>query len=98
MTIPDDVDLKPLKLAYRRSLETFGKVGQRNPRILQQSLMGDSGGSSEDQNADRNVDSKDCAYEGSDGDKDSFGKVNRSNLCYFVAKNLSAFPLCIDTL
>jgi hypothetical protein len=38
-----------------------------------QSLMGDSGGSSDDQNANTNADSKDCTHEVSDGNKDSIG-------------------------
>lgn len=48
-------------------------------KCCNQSLKGDSGGSSEAQNTDRNVDNKDCAHEISEGNGDSPGNWAR---CY----------------
>jgi hypothetical protein len=44
--------------------------------------MGNSGVSLEDQNAKRNMDSKDFALEVSDGKKNSIGNWTRSHSCY----------------
>jgi hypothetical protein len=57
--------------------------------------MSDPWGSSEDQNVGRNVDSKSCAHEISE---DSTEDYTRGDLCYILAKNLSTFCLCPDTL
>jgi hypothetical protein len=56
-----------------------------------QILMGDSYGNSEDQNADRNVDSKDDTPEVADDNKDSFGNWTRSHECYILINILSTF-------
>jgi hypothetical protein len=53
-----------------KSLE---KGDRESLECCKQSLMGNSSGSSEDQSANRNTDSKDCAHEVSDGNKDSTG-------------------------
>jgi hypothetical protein len=60
--------------------------------------MGDFGGSSENQNGDRNVDSKNSAREISDGDKNSIGNWTRGHSCYILAKNLSTFYMHPETL
>jgi hypothetical protein len=52
--------------------------------------MSDSGGSSEDQNADRNVDSKDNANESSYGNENSIGNQTKGHSYYILVKNLSA--------
>jgi hypothetical protein len=59
-----------------------------------QSLLGDSGGSSEDQNAGENANNKDCVHEISDGNKDSICNWTSGHSCYIVEKNLSIFLLC----
>jgi hypothetical protein len=51
-------------------LEILARVSLEH---YKQSSMGDSNGSSEDQNADRKADQKDCAHEVSNGNKDSIG-------------------------
>jgi hypothetical protein len=61
-------------------------------------LISDSGGSSEDQNANRNVDSRDCARKVSVGHKNSVGSWTRGHLCYILEKNLTTFCLCPETL
>jgi hypothetical protein len=64
-----------------------------------QSLMGDSGGRREDQNADRNVDIKDYAHELSDGDKDSIGNWTKTgHLCDNLAKDLPVVCLHLEIL
>lgn len=60
--------------------------------------MGISEMSSEDQKANRNVDSKDWAQEFSDGNENSFGNGIRDHLFYIHAKNLSTFFLCLRIL
>lgn len=59
--------------------------------------MGAFGGSAE-QNVDKNVDSKDCVHRVSDGNEDFLGNWTGSHSCYILAKNLSAFCLCPETL
>jgi hypothetical protein len=56
-----------------------------------QSLMGDPGGSSQDQSANRNVDSEVCAPEVSDGNKDSIGYWTTGHVCSILANELSTF-------
>lgn len=53
--------------------------------------MADSGESSEDQNVDRNMVSKDRACEVSDGNKDAVGNWTQDHLCYILAKNVSTY-------
>jgi hypothetical protein len=53
--------------------------------------MGDSSGSSENQNAGRNMDRKDCAHKVLGGNEDSVGSWTRGHAYYIVAKNLSIF-------
>jgi hypothetical protein len=53
---------------------------------------------SENQNADRNTDNKDCAHEVSDGNEDSTGNWTRGHLHYSLAKSLPAFCPCLKTL
>jgi hypothetical protein len=53
--------------------------------------MGNYGVPSEHQDADKNMDSKDCAHEISDTNKGSIGKCTRNHLCYTLAKKLSTF-------
>jgi hypothetical protein len=50
--------------------------------------MEDSGGSSEDLNAYRHVDGKECAHEVSDGNKDSVWNWTTGCLCYILTKTL----------
>lgn len=56
-----------------------------------QSLMSDSSGISEGQNANRNVNSKDCAHENSERIENTIGKWSRGYLHYMMGKNLSTF-------
>jgi hypothetical protein len=56
---------KSLELVCGRNLERFGEA-RKSLDCCEQSVMDDSCGSSEDQNTDRNADSKDCAHEISD--------------------------------
>jgi hypothetical protein len=60
--------------------------------------MCNSGGSSEDQNASRNMESKNFAHEVSYGNKDSIGYWTRRYVCYILAKILCTFCLCPETL
>lgn len=57
-------------------------------------LMGHSGYSSEDQNADRNIAGKDQAQEASAGAKNWTGCWTPDHVCDGLAENLSAFFLC----
>jgi hypothetical protein len=55
--------------------------------------MGDSGRSSEDQNADRNADSKDCVHQVSGENEGCVGNSTAGHLSYSLAKNLTIlFP------
>lgn len=60
-------------------------------------LMSDSGGISEDQNDDKNVESKVCAHEISEGSKESIGNWARIHLCYILTKSFPYFP-CVLSL
>jgi hypothetical protein len=81
----DDVVLKPLQLAYERTLE---KWPRGSLECCNQSLNGNS---LRAQEIKRNVDNEeDQAHEVSDGSKDSIGKLTRGHLCY-KAKNLTTF-------
>jgi hypothetical protein len=79
--------LKNLEMCARKSLV--------NCRQIQ---MGDSGGKSEDQNAIRNLDKKDCVHKDSGGNEDSVANWTRGHSRYILAKNLSTFCLCPETL
>jgi hypothetical protein len=59
-----------------------------------QSLLGDSGGNSEDYFADRDVESENL----SDGSEGSIGNWTKGRMCYILAKNLSMFCPCPKTL
>jgi hypothetical protein len=63
-----------------------------------QSLLGDSGGNSEDYFADRDVESENHAPELSDGSEGSIGNWTKGRMCYILAKNLSMFCPCPKTL
>jgi hypothetical protein len=67
----------------------FGKFW----RFKKQSSGDSSGGSSEDQNANINVDKEGQAHEVSDGNQDS-----KSISCYVLAKDLSSFYPYPETL
>jgi hypothetical protein len=69
---------KQLEICIRERLE-----------CCKQSLMGDSCGSSEEQNAYRNEDCDGKVHEGRNW--------TRGYLCYILAKNLSIFYLCPET-
>jgi hypothetical protein len=73
MIKPDHVILKPLELVYKKNLEEFGQSAYKTLRFYQQSLMHNSGGSSEDQSINRNVNSKSYAHGVTDGNEDSIG-------------------------
>jgi hypothetical protein len=68
---------KRLEMQTREALE-----------CCEQSSVDESAGSSEDQNADRNVDSKDCAHGFQIGMRSLFGMDYRPLLYYMLAKNL----------
>jgi Golgi nucleoside diphosphatase len=50
-------------------LENFGGTSGKALHCYKWNIMADSSGSSDDQNTNRNVDSKDCAHEVSDGNR-----------------------------
>ena len=56
-----------------------------------QSLMGNSGGSSKNQNVGRNADCRDYAHELSEGNRDSTGNQTRGHSCYILAKGCLYF-------
>lgn len=56
--------------------------------------MGNNSQSPEDQNADRNEDSKGQAQEVSNGNEDSVGNWTRGHACYILLNNLSSFCAC----
>jgi hypothetical protein len=70
VTKPDDVVLKSLELVCGQNLDMQTRKALDCCRL---SLMGDSGGCSEDQNASGNADSKNIPQEASDRNKDSTG-------------------------
>jgi hypothetical protein len=63
---------------------------------FKQSFMGNSGGSSEDQDAYRNVDSKDWTHD-FQVIMTFFGNLTGGHSCYILSKNLSTFCLCPET-
>jgi hypothetical protein len=79
----------------RKNLE---KWARESLGCSKQSLMSNSGAGLADQSASRNVNSKGCAYMFSGGNKDSIGNWTRGHSCYIIAKNLSTFCLCPETL
>lgn len=66
--------------------------------MLQAERTGHSGGSSEDQIADRNMDSKDSTQEVSEENEDSIGNWTRGHSCYILTKNLTTTCPCTETL
>jgi hypothetical protein len=50
------------------------------------------------QNAERNVDSKDCVLNVSNQNEDCIGNWSRDHSCYIEAKNSSTFFPCPKTL
>lgn len=71
--VSHDVVWKLSELVYGQSLE---KQVRENLEFYKQGLVGESG-SSEDQNADRNVNSKSCVDEVSERNKDSTANQTR---------------------
>jgi hypothetical protein len=65
-----------------RNLE---KWARKSLVCCKQNILGDSGGSSEDQNADRSVGSKGCAHEG------LYWEMNQKPFMLILAKNLCEF-------
>jgi hypothetical protein len=59
--------------------------------------MGDSGGGSE-QSANSHVDYEGQAPEVSDENENSIGNCTTGHACYILAKNLSTFDSCPETL
>lgn len=59
--------------------------------------MGDSGKGSQDQNVDRDVDSKGSMDEVSYGKTDSTGNQSRDYSCYAMAQNFGTFCLVSDS-
>jgi hypothetical protein len=57
----------------RRMWKSLEMYARETLDCYKQSLMGSSGGNSEDQTVNRNTDRKDCAPEVSDGHEDSTG-------------------------
>lgn len=53
--------------------------------------MGDPGVNSEDQNASRNVDSKDCSHEVSEGNGDSVGNWTKATSVIFWHRSCLCF-------
>lgn len=66
-----------------------------NLEDCKQNLMGDSGGNSEDQNVDRNVDSKGCAPNVLCQNGDSTGSWTQSHSYHILAKILSIPHPCL---
>jgi hypothetical protein len=64
------------------------KQDRKSLGCYKQRLRGDSVGSSEDQNADRNADSKDCAHKVSGRSLDSVGNWTRACSCYILVKSV----------
>lgn len=60
--------------------------------------MGNSCGSSEDQNADSHVSSKDCAFEIANRNEDSIENWTRGHACYILANDLFILCTCPNTL
>lgn len=60
------------------------------PEFSEQSMMGDSGQSSEEHNADRNADSKNCAHKVS-GENENCWELIKGHACYPWAKNVAIF-------
>jgi hypothetical protein len=60
--------------------------------------MGNSGGSTEGQNAYRNSDSEDQTHETSEESKDFIGNCTKGHSYYILAKNFSTFCPCPETL
>jgi hypothetical protein len=60
-----------------------------------QNCLGDDVESSDDQKTDRNVESKHCTHEISDGNESS-QEWNRRHPCYIAAMNFYTFSLCAD--
>lgn len=56
--------------------------------------MVNSGGSSEDQNAAGNADSKECAHDLLDINKESIGNLARGHSRYILTNNVSTFHPC----
>jgi hypothetical protein len=61
-------------------------------------LTNDFSVSLEDQNAEKNVGSKDCTHEILGGNKDSNGNLTRGRSLYILSKNVSLFYPCHETL
>jgi hypothetical protein len=72
MTKPNYVFLKSLELVCRGSLEMLRQT-RKSLECCKQSQMGDSGGSLDDQCANRTADSKDSAYNAIDVNGDAIG-------------------------
>jgi hypothetical protein len=88
---------KPDLVVFRRNLEKFEGIRQAL-QCYKHSLMGNSVGNSEEQNADRNMDNKDSAHEVSDGNQDSIRNWTGDRVCYTVAKHVSTFSPYPNTL
>jgi hypothetical protein len=71
--LPDYEVQKPLELLSGRAWKHLNMQGREALKCCTQCLIDDSCGSSEDQNAQRNADSKDCPYKVSDGNEDFIG-------------------------
>jgi hypothetical protein len=91
VTIPDHVIEKHFGLFCRRNLEKE-KEASKVLECYEQSVMGNFDGKSKDQNADRNANNTVCTCEVSDGN------WTAGYLCYILAKNLSIFYPCRETL
>jgi hypothetical protein len=92
VTTSDDVVQKFLELVSGGIWKNLEIWVRKALAYGQQSLMGNSAGGSEDQNANRNVDNKDCAQETSGASEDSVGSCTRGHRCCVTMKN--GFTLC----
>jgi hypothetical protein len=88
--------VKLLEMVYGKNLEESKEKVRENLECYQQSLTDDSSGSSEGQNANRNVDKK-SVHEVSYGKEDSIGNWPRGNSCFILEKNWFTFCPCPKT-
>jgi hypothetical protein len=74
------------------------KQDRESLQCCKQSLMSNSGGSSEDDNVDRNEDTEGQAHEISNYNMNFILNWTRGHSCYILAKNLSTLCLCPENL
>jgi hypothetical protein len=98
VTKPYHVVLKPFELVSGGIWKSWEKQARESLEFHKQNSMGNCGGSSEDLNANRNLDNQGQAHEIGDKNKDSIKNLTRGHVCYILAKNLSTFCPCPENL